>query len=360
MKCLFVAPGMLFGGAERVMSILANEWGKNNVETMILVTETEAISKYHLSNKITMNSCFEEKKRAKIPHLVIIKRVREICKKWQPDVVISFYNDLCALTAVAITGLNIPLIYSERNDPNRTNQRQVDRLYRKIVEHMASKIVFQTTGAQRCYSKRVQEKSTVILNPVNTNGFPIHDFLHEKLEIVSVGRLEAQKNQKLLIGAFDLIASDFPEYQLTIYGEGSLRKELEEYIKAKGLQERVFLPGNKNNIQEHIKDASLFVLSSDYEGIPNALIEAMAIGLPCVSTDCSPGGARELIEDGVNGLITPCGDANKLSDAMRMLLSNKAYAKACGIEALKIREKTDVRKISEDWLGYMLEVKECH
>ncbi len=353
MRCLFVAPGMLFGGAERVMSILANEWGKRNVETMILVTETDAISKYHLSDKVTMISCLEDKKNAKIPHFVIVKRVREICKKWQPDVVISLYNNLCALTALAIIGLNIPLIYSERNDPNKTNQRPIDRLYRKIVEHMADKIVFQTTGAQRCYSKSVQEKSAVILNPLNTCGFPIHDFSNEKHEIVSVGRLEPQKNQKLLIDAFALIANDFPEYQLTIYGEGSLRKELEDYIKAKGLQERVSLPGSKNNIQEHIKDASLFVLSSDYEGIPNALIEAMAIGLPCVSTDCSPGGARELIEEGISGLITPCSDANKLSDAMRMMLSNKAYVKACGIEALKIREKTDVKKISEDWLRYI-------
>lgn len=353
MKCLFVAPGMLFGGAERVMSILANEWGKNNVETMILVTETEEISKYHLSDKVTIISCYEEKNGAYFPQLNIIKKVRNICKEWKPDVVISFYNDLCALTALAITGLHIPLIYSERNDPNKTNQGNAGRLYRKIIEYMADKIVFQTTGAQRCYPKSVQEKSTVILNPLNTYGFPIHDFLHEKHEIVSVGRLEAQKNQKLLIDAFALIAKDFPEYQLTIYGEGSLRKELEDYIKAKGLQERCSLPGSKNNIQEHIKDASLFVLSSDYEGIPNALIEAMAIGLPCVSTDCSPGGARELIEDGVNGLITPCGDAKKLSDAMRMMLSNKSYAKACGIEALKIRKKTDVKKISEKWLRYM-------
>lgn len=353
MRCLFVAPGMLFGGAERVMSILANEWGKNNVETTILVTETEAISKYPLSDKVTIIGCHKEKERVRIPQFTVIKKVRDVCKEWKPDVVISFYNDLCALIALAITGLHIPLIYSERNDPNRTNQRQVDLVYRKIVESMADKIVFQTAGAQRCYSKRVQEKSKVILNPLNTYGFPSHDFSCEKSEIVSVGRLEAQKNQKLLIDAFELIASDFPEYQLTIYGEGSLRKELEVYVKAKGLQERVFLPGNQTNIQEHIKDASLFVLSSDYEGIPNALIEAMAIGLPCVSTDCSPGGARELIEDGVNGLIVPCGDVSKLSSAMRMMLSNKVYATSCGTEALKIRKKTDVKKISEDWLNYI-------
>lgn len=356
MKCLFVAPGMLFGGAERVMSILANEWGKSNVETMILVTETEAISKYNLSNKVTMISCLEEKKRAKIPHLVIIKRIRKICKEWQPDVVISFYNDLCALTALAITGLNIPLVYSERNDPNRTNQRRVDRLYRKIIEHMTDKIVFQTTGAQRCYPKSVQEKSTVILNPLNTYGFPIHDFLHEKHEIVSVGRLEPQKNQKLLIDAFALIAKDFPEYQLTIYGEGSLRKELEDYIKAKGLQERVSLPGNQTNIQEHIKDASLFVLSSDYEGIPNALIEAMAIALPCVSTDCSPGGARELIKDGANGVIVECGNQSSLAKAMISILEDREKAKRIGTSAKKIYARVDKNIVCDRWLNLL---KDC-
>lgn len=356
MKCLFVAPGMLFGGAERVMSILANEWGKSNVETMILVTETDAVSKYNLSNKVTMISCFEERKKAKMPHLVIIKRIREICKEWRPDVVISFYNDLCALTALAITGLHIPLIYSERNDPNRTNQQQVDRLYRKIVEHMTNKIVFQTTGAQRCYSKSVQEKSTVILNPLNTCGLPIHDFLNEKHEIVSVGRLEPQKNQKLLIDAFALIANDFQEYQLTIYGEGSLRKELEDYIKAKGLQERVFLPGSKNNIQEHIKDASLFVLSSDYEGIPNALIEAMAIGLPCISTDCSPGGARELIDSGKNGVIVECGNQNSLAKAMSSILKNREKAKRMGISAKKIYTRVDKNIVCDRWLDLL---KDC-
>lgn len=356
MRCLFVAPGMLFGGAERVMSILANEWGKSNVETTILVTETEAISKYPLSEKVTIIGCHEEKERARIPQFTVIKKVRDICKEWQPDVVISFYNDLCALTVLAITGLHVPLVYSERNDPNRTNQRWGDRLYRKIVEHMADKIVFQTAGAQRCYSKRVQEKSTVILNPVNTNGFPIHDFLHEKLEIVSVGRLESQKNQKLLIDAFELIASDFPEYQLTIYGEGSLRKELEDYVKAKGLQERVFLPGNKNNIQEHIKDASLFVLSSDYEGIPNALIEAMAIGIPCVSTDCSPGGARELIDSGKNGIIVECGNPSSLAKAMLSILKDRDKAKRMGISAKKIYARVDKNMVCDRWLDLL---KEC-
>lgn len=111
----------------------------------------------------------------------------------------------------------------------------------------------------------MQKRSAVILNPLDVTGFPTHDFTVERKEIVTVGRLEPQKNQKLLINAFSELAKKFPDYTLVIYGEGSLRKELEKYIESKGLKDRVFLPGAKNNIQEYIKDASLFVLSSDYE-----------------------------------------------------------------------------------------------
>lgn len=350
MRCLFVSAGMLFGGAERVTSILTNEWGKKGSETKILVTRTEAISKYPLSDKVTVVSCYEDVKKAKIGQVAIIGAVRQICKEWKPDVVISFYNDLCALSALAITGLHIPLIYSERNDPNRTNQRPIDQVYRKIVENRADKIVFQTKGAQACYPPKVQKKSVVILNPLDTSTFPMHDFANEKKEIVSVGRLEPQKNQKLLIEAFLLIADEFPDYNLVIYGEGSLRRELESHIEQLGLQKRVMLPGAKEGIQECIKDASLFVLSSDYEGIPNALIEAMAIGLPCVSTDCSPGGARELIESGENGLIVECGNPKMLANAVKSLMVKREQSKQIGIQARAIRNRVDKCQIADRWL----------
>lgn len=350
MRCLFVSAGMLFGGAERVTSVLTNEWGKKGIETKILVTRTEAISKYPLSDKVTVVSCYENVKKAKFGQMAIIKTVREICKEWKPDVVFSFYNDLCALSALAITGLHIPLIYSERNDPNRTNQRPIDQIYRKIVENMADKIVFQTKGAQSCYPPKVQKKSVVILNPLDTSTFPTHDFSNEKKEIVSVGRLEPQKNQKLLIDAFSLIADEFPDYNLVIYGEGSLRRELETHIEQLGLQKRVMLPGVKDGIQEFIKDASLFVLSSDYEGIPNALIEAMSIGLPCVSTDCSPGGARELIDNDVSGVIVPCDDSSELTQQMIRLLVDREFAKKIGCKALDVRIRTDKSIIVDAWI----------
>jgi glycosyltransferase involved in cell wall biosynthesis len=307
-------PALRFGGAERVTSVLANEWVKQGVNVRILLVESDETSCYPLADNVELKSCRRETQIGQVKQGAIIRAIRKEAKEWKPDAVICFYNALCGLTAIALRGTRIPLIYSERNDPNRTNQRKIDKVYKEIVEHCAAKFVFQTTGAQKCYPKKVQDRSAVILNPLDTTGFPTHDFTSEKKEIVTVGRLEPQKNQKILIDAFSKFAKDFPDYKLTIYGEGSLRPELEQFIQSKGLQDRVMLPGSKNRIQEHIKDAALFVLSSDYEGIPNALIEAMAIGLPCVSTDCSPGGARELINDGENGVIVDCGNSDARHD----------------------------------------------
>lgn len=357
MKCLFVASSMNFGGAERVMSILSNAWCDKNCEVKILLTRTPAQSKYALNKNVELLSCYDRVKRAWIPHVVIMKSIRSLCKAWRPDVVISFYNDVAALTALATTGCHIPLIYSERNDPNRVNQRTVDKTYRRIVEQSARGFVFQTTGAQKCYPKKVQDRSAVILNPLDTTGFPTHDFTSEKKEIVTVGRLEPQKNQKILIDAFSKFAKDFPDYKLTIYGEGSLRPELEQFIQSKGLQDRVMLPGSKNRIQEHIKDAALFVLSSDYEGIPNALIEAMAIGLPCVSTDCSPGGARELINDGENGVIVDCGNSDALAKAMVLLLEDREKAQKMGINAKKICRRVDKELVCNRWLDFIMDCR---
>lgn len=357
MKCLFVMPALRFGGAERVTSVLANEWVKQGVNVRILLVESDETSCYPLADNVELKSCRRETQIGQVKQGAIIRAIRKEAKEWKPDAVICFYNALCGLTAIALRGTRIPLIYSERNDPNRTNQRKIDKVYKAIVEHCAAKFVFQTTGAQKCYPKKVQDRSAVILNPLDTTGFPTHDFTSEKKEIVTVGRLEPQKNQKILIDAFSKFAKDFPDYKLTIYGEGSLRPELEQFIQSKGLQDRVILPGSKNRIQEHIKDAALFVLSSDYEGIPNALIEAMAIGLPCVSTDCSPGGARELINDGENGVIVDCGNSDALAKAMVLLLEDREKAQKMGINAKKICRRVDKELVCNRWLDFIMDCR---
>lgn len=353
MRYLFVSSGMRFGGAERVMSILANEWNRHGEEVRFFLTGTPAESCYPLDAGIEIISDFEAAQKVRFEQFIHIREIRKECTGWKPDAVISFYNDICALTAVAIRDLHIPLIYSERNDPNRVNQRRIDKFYRKIVEWKADRFVFQTEGAKRCYPDKVQKRSVVILNPMDTVSFPIHNYEDEEKIIVSVGRLEPQKNQCLLINAFSLIQDRLPDYRLVIYGEGHLREQLEEQIRKKNLQDRVLLPGAKTGIQDYIKKASLFALSSDFEGLPNALIEAMAIGLPCISTDCSPGGARELIQHGKNGLLVPCDDAEKMADAMEEMILNRELAIQCGKNALEIRKRVESSAIAKEWLSYL-------
>ena len=353
MRYLFVSPGLRFGGAERVMSILANEWHRHGEEVRFFLTGTPAESWYPLDAGIEIVSDFEAAQKVRIEQFIHIREIRKECTRWKPDAVISFYNDICALAAIAIRGLHIPLIYSERNDPNRVNQRWIDKFYRKIVERKPDRFVFQTEGARRCYPDKVQRKSIVLLNPMNTTSFPMHDYEDEEKTIVSVGRLEPQKNQRLLIDAFSLIQDRLPDYRLVSYGEGHLRDQLEDQIQKKNMQNCVFLPGAKTGIQDYIRKASLFVLSSDYEGLPNALIEAMAIGLPCISTDCSPGGARELIQNGKNGLLVPCGDAAKLAAAMEEMVLNRKLATECGKNAREIQNIVEYSAIAKEWMSFL-------
>lgn len=355
MNLMFVTPGMLFGGAERVISILSNEWIKLGIKVSIVIIGKDKRCVYDLSEEINIIYLNGLKKERIFPHLNLVKDIRKVVKENRPDAIISFMNDACAYVAVSIFGLKIPLFYSERNDPNKVNQDTKNKIYRKIVEFFSRGIVFQTDGARQCYSLRVQKKSKVILNPLNIDNFPECDYLSSKEEIVSVGRLSLQKNQKLLIEAFNIVNKKYPNYKLKIYGNGNLKYELLGLIEKLGLENSVFLMGNSNNILEEIKNSKLFVLTSNFEGLPNALMEAMAVGLPCISTDCSPGGARMLIENEKNGYIVPCNDKEILAQTIIKVLSNEKALKKIGEEAKKIKIKVYSSKIAKEWLKFILE-----
>lgn len=353
MNLMFITPGMLFGGAERVISILSNEWSKLGSKVSIVIVGKDKKCVYDLYKEVNVIYLNGLKKDKIFPHFNLVKDIRKVIKENKPDAVISFMNDTCAYTAISMLGLKIPLFYSERNDPNKVNQDIKNRIYRKIVEFFSKGVVFQTDGAKQCYSLRVQKKSKVILNPLNIDNFPECDYLFSKEEIVSVGRLSPQKNQKLLIEAFNIVSKEYPNYKLKIYGNGNLKDELLGLIEKLGLKNSVFLMGSSNNVLNEIKNSSLFVLTSDFEGLPNALMEAMAVGLPCISTDCSPGGARMLIEDGKNGYIVPCNNKEILARTMIKALSNKETLRKTGKEAKKIKEKLDSKNIAKLWMDFL-------
>ena len=173
--------------------------------------------------------------------------------------------------------------------------------------------------------------------------------------IVAAGRLDENKNHAMLIHAFSRIAGEYPNMQLVIYGEGELREQLTKLIKEKELEERISLPGSIDNVADEIGRAKIFALTSNTEGMPNTVIEAMVLGTPVISTDCPCGGPAMLINDGENGLLVPVGDAYALADAMRKLLADEGLAQKISENALKLADELDPEKVDREWMEYLFE-----
>ena len=357
MNITFTVPAMKFGGAERVISILSNQWTKMGHNVNIIIVGEDPACAYPLDSIVNVVCLGGPKKRAITAHIQLIRKIRKTILELKTDTTISFLIGTCAYTALALLGKNIPLIYSERADPFVRKKRKSMRVFQALVNVFSKGMVFQTEGAKEFYSKKIQRQSVVILNPFDTDILPRYDIENRKKEIVTMGRLESQKNHKLLIEAFALIADEFKDYKLKIYGDGILKEELQKQIDVLGLSGQVELMGAQKDILNKINKASLFVLSSDFEGLPNALIEAMCVGIPSVSTDCSPGGARELIKDGENGFIVPCNDAKSLADAMKKVLSDNELAQKISVEGKKIAKRMECDQIAKKWIDFIQSLK---
>ena len=340
MKILFVTSSMEYGGAERVVSLLASELSRRGHDVGIYTTRYKANCVYPLHSKVSL---FAEDKPKNV--LKVISQLRSFVKEYDPDVVVPFMTYQCIYTCIALAFTKYPVIVCERNDPNVIDGKGANKfhfLLRDIAYSMARGAVFQSYGARDYFSDSIQKKSAIILNPLNVSAMPDAYKGIRQDKIVTVGRLYKQKNHALLISSFAKISADYPSYSLDIYGDGELFEELHTLSQQLGIADKVCFKGNVSNVNENIINAKIFVLTSDYEGMPNALAEAMALGLACVSTDCSPGGARMLIEDGTNGIIVPCSDVMALEEALRKLISDQDLAIRLGNRALDIREKLDL------------------
>lgn len=286
--------------------------------------------------------------------------LRKFIKLHKPNVVLTMGVPLCMFTVPALIGLGVKHIISERNAPAHFAGKTVTRIFARTLMKMADGYVFQTKDAQDFYGGNIAKHSAIIHNPLlklPKEGFECE--AGNAKEIVSVGRLNKQKNQQLLIESFADICEEFPSYKLIIYGDGPERERLQQLIDDHDLQSRVQLPGSTTEILDKIKTASLFVLSSDFEGMPNALMEAMSLGLPCISTDCPCGGPRELIRNGENGLLTSAGDKAALTDAMRKLLSNSNLCKKISNNAISIRQTHSMDIICRQWYDYFKMILEA-
>ena len=356
MKLMFCIGEMKKGGAERVVANLSNYLIKHNEEVNIITT-IKGKSFYELDKKINLDGLDDDKlhKNFIIKNKKRLKKLKAILKNKKPDIIVSFLPEPSyRVLFLKIFNRQLKVIVSVRNDPKVEYKSRINRLIMKLLYPLADGFVFQTKEAQEYFSKKIQNKSVIIPNTINED-FICEPYNGEREKIiVTVGRLEEQKNHKMLIEAFSKLPEEFKEYKLIIYGEGSLRNKLEEQINELKLKNRVLLPGQVDNVKEKIYKASLFVLSSKYEGMPNALMEAMALGIPCISTDCPCGGPRFLIKNGYNGYLVPVNDTCSLLKTMQNVL-NKNQTEASQ-KVHKIAVDLHPNKINKEWEKYIVKI----
>lgn len=348
-KLIIFTDSLMRGGAERVAVSLADYFTRNGT-ICVIVSLRKGENEYNVPNGV---------ERIIIPDggtIAKIRGLRKILREQNADVMLVMGTPLCIYAVSAGIGLKGKVVISERNDPNHFPGKPATKVLSRLLMTAADGFVFQTEEAKRYYARRLGGRGAVIFNPLLTDRLPEAYTGPRRKSVVSMGRLAPQKNQKMLISAFAALAEDYPEYDLTIYGDGALKDALQQQAEQFGIEDRVHLPGNQQNVLEIIKDATVFVMSSDYEGMPNALIEAMAIGMPCICTDCPCGGPRELMEDGENGLLVPVGDAKAMESALRRMLDDSQWAQRMGMQAVAIREKLHVERIGRQWMEYITQI----
>lgn len=247
---------------------------------------------------------------------------------------------------------------SVRTDPVGHYDKKADKLRIPLLFPHAAGCVFQTEGAKAFFAPYLQENSRIILNPLNPKYVGVPEPAVRTKNVVQSGRLVDFKNQPMLIRAFLKVHEKHPDYTLKIYGPDSkdgTKEILESIIHENHAEDFVKLMGGSNTLEKDLADAALYAFSSDWEGLPNALMEAMALGLPVVSTDCPCGGPKTLIEDGVNGLLVPIMDEKAMTDGILRLIEDRELAERLGREARKISERANEDAVFEQWQTYLQE-----
>lgn len=354
MRITLVSASMSAGGAERVMSILANAWASQEHKVTLVTLTSVADDFYSISPFVTRVGLGLVKESTGISERLIsgFKRIRALrstiqCTK--PDIVISFIDQMNVTTLLALVGTGIPVVVSERASPLRYKSVWVWRFLRRLSYPFASALVIQSSTLISWARRHVRPNRVyVIPNPVIMNATGPGEALHLSPYILAMGRLTSQKGFDYLIKAFALCAQNHPTWRLVILGEGDERAALKTLVTSKQLSERVLMPGIQQDTNRWLKQADLFVLSSRFEGFPNALLEAMAAGLAVISFACESGPA-DIVDHGVNGLLVPEGDIEALADAMNALMAHDLLRLSLGEKALEVRDRFNIRTILGLW-----------
>lgn len=388
-KVFFFVDSLSGGGAERVVSVLGNAFTEEYGYDVSIVMLRKKESVYSISNKVhliyaddlpivSVWSKFIRKvfifykffRQGFFKHFMIklgrydkvaqydetsfyyyakfAMPYRDLLKQNKVDVAFGFLIRSNITLLMAAKKTNTKAVFCERNNPVRPDVSPYIIRIRDNAYKYCDAAVFQTEE-EMAYYTGIKGEKVVIPNPLKEN-LPERVLGARRHEIVNFCRLSSQKNIPLLIDAFEMLLQDHPDYTLRVYGEGPEKDNLKAYVKEKHLEDKAFIEEFASDIHERIKDAAMYVSTSDFEGLSNSMLEAMAIGLPTVCTDCDGGGARMMIEDHVNGLLVPKGDKEAVYWAMKEIVEDEALSDRLSENAEKIKIKLSVDNIVKEWI----------
>ncbi len=355
MKVTLVIYGLGGGGAERVMSILANHWARQGWEVnLIMLVDSTKPSFYPLDPQIKLQPLGLADRSTNWFTAIQntwrrVTRLREEIIANNPDVVISFMNSVNVYNILACWDLNIPTIVSEHTYPGSNDANRIWKLLMKWSYRHADLITVLTQNALPFYPAAAGYRTMVMPNPALVPAPTVaSNRLLPARSAIAVGRLDPRKGFDLLLRAFHQIHPQYPDWQLTILGEGSIRSELEELCSQLQLTDCVHLPGAVTNVRDYLAQADLFVMSSRVEGFPMALCEAMVCGLPVLSTDCLSG-PRDIIEDGFNGVLVAPEDVDALATGLAALIADPAKRQHIAQNAPQIIDRFGIDRVMEMW-----------
>lgn len=388
MRITLIISSLLGGGAERTVANMANYWVAQNWQVTVLVlVGARTPVRYRLHPDVLYQplgllapeergpSLFSrlQKSAWEILHWSFWKHlsvslwqflrlnriqgfwiIRQGIRNSRPQAVISFIDQMNIVALFVSIGLKIPIIVSERTDPFMVPLGNIWKKLRKLLYPWAAAVVVQTERAREYFSERIQKRITVIPNAVPGPPEKIDKRNNSEPMLVAMGRLSPEKGYDILFQAFALVHKKHPAWKLTVIGEGPLRDELEMLRNDLGLQNAIQMPGWSDTPQEYLAQAKLFVMASRFEGFPNALCEAMACGLPVVSTETA--GTRAIVRPEIDGLLIPAEDVKALVAALDRMLTDPKLRKNMGDRAVEVTERFSEKKIMKCWEQVLTQV----
>lgn len=346
-----------YGGAERLVACLANFFGTIGYRVYVM-TSYLLDDEYRLEDRVTrvvlnqsvLSSCTVKK------NAEWITEIRAICKKKQIDYLIGFLREGNFRVISATLGIRTKSIIYNCGQPEVMYNTFFDKLIMNFILPLADLSVYELEMERLFFPKRMLKKSEIITHGIPDEFFDVSR-VPKKNQLVSIGRLDPIKNLPLLIKAVRFARDSILDIDLKIYGRGPDKGRLEKAIDECGANEFVHLMGTTDSVVDALKEADLFVLTSDSEGLPTTLMEAMSMGIPCIATDCPVGGPRWLIDDHKSGMLVSKGDVVALTTAIVEILSDRAILEKIGINARERAQEFRAKKVLKKWQSIIEEIQ---